>query len=69
MLERFKVPEKDRVYVPEGQIRTTTEAIFRHSGVSTDEATRVGSRASRSPSAHTEEFREGRSPGQEVTAG
>ena len=40
MLERFKVPEKDRVYVAEGQIRTATEAIFRHSGVSVDEAAR-----------------------------
>ena len=40
MLERFKVPEKDRVYVAEGQIRTATEAIFRHSGVSVGEAAR-----------------------------
>jgi serine/threonine protein kinase len=53
----------------------TTELYLkaRHAGGevldATDEATRVGSRASRSPSAHTEEFREGRSPGQEGTAG
>ena len=40
MLERFKVPEKDRVYVAEGQIRTATEAIFRHCGVSVGEAAR-----------------------------
>lgn len=38
MLERFKVPEKDRVYVKVERIRATTEAIFRHNGVVPDEA-------------------------------
>ncbi len=34
MLERFHVPEKDRVYVKQEKIRAVTEAVFRHSGVS-----------------------------------
>ena len=38
MLERFKVPEKDRVYVSQERIRAATEAIFRHSGVPAGEA-------------------------------
>ena len=38
MLERFKVPEKDRVYVSHERIRAVTEAIFRHSGVPASEA-------------------------------
>ena len=38
MLERFKVPEKDRVYVPEPRIRAATEGIFRHSGVAAEAA-------------------------------
>ncbi|MBG81677.1 MAG: Ldh family oxidoreductase [SAR202 cluster bacterium] len=33
MLERFKVPEKDRVYVPQDRIRAVTEAIFSHNGI------------------------------------
>jgi L-2-hydroxycarboxylate dehydrogenase (NAD+) len=33
MLERFKVPEKDRVYVREEKMRRVTEEIFKHSGV------------------------------------
>ncbi len=33
MLERFKVPEKDRVYVPEASIRAATEAVFRQAGL------------------------------------
>jgi LDH2 family malate/lactate/ureidoglycolate dehydrogenase len=33
MLERFKVPEKDRVYVPQEKVRAATEAVFRHAGV------------------------------------
>jgi L-2-hydroxycarboxylate dehydrogenase (NAD+) len=33
MLERFKVPEKDRVYVPEEKARTATEAVFKHAGL------------------------------------
>lgn len=33
MLERFKVPEKDRVYVPEEKARSATEAVFRHAGL------------------------------------
>ena len=33
MLERFKVPEKDRIYVPQEHIRAVTEAIFSHNGV------------------------------------
>ncbi len=38
MLERFKVPEKDRVYVPQERIRAATEGILRHSGVPSGEA-------------------------------
>ncbi len=34
MLERFHVPEKDRVYVKQEKIRAATEAVLRHSGVS-----------------------------------
>jgi len=34
MLERFHVPEKDRVYVQQERVRAATEAILRHSGVS-----------------------------------
>lgn len=33
MLERFKVPAKDRVYVPEEKARAATEAVFRHAGL------------------------------------
>ncbi len=33
MLERFKVPEKDRVYVPQEKARAATEAVFRHAGL------------------------------------
>ncbi len=38
MLERFKVPEKDRIYVSEKRIRAATEGILRHSGVPAKEA-------------------------------
>ncbi len=38
MLERFKVPEKDRVYVSQDRVRAVTEAILRHSGVDGDQA-------------------------------
>ena len=38
MLERFKVPEQDRVYVPQERVRAATEAIFRHNGVPEDDA-------------------------------
>ena len=38
MLERFKVPEQDRVYVAVERIRAATEGIVRHSGVPADEA-------------------------------
>ncbi|MBP38981.1 MAG: Ldh family oxidoreductase [Dehalococcoidia bacterium] len=38
MLERFKVPERDRVYVAEAHVRAATEGIFRHSGISPEEA-------------------------------
>lgn len=34
MLERFHVPEKDRVYVQQERVHAATEAILRHSGVS-----------------------------------
>ena len=34
MLERFHVPEKDRVYVKQEKMRAVTEAVLRHSGVS-----------------------------------
>ena len=33
MLERFKVPEKDRVYVSPKKIRLVTEMFFRHAGL------------------------------------
>lgn len=38
MLERFKVPEKDRVYVQEANMRRVTEEIFKHSGVDSEGA-------------------------------
>ena len=38
MLERFKVPEQDRVYVPQERVRAATEAIFRHNGVPEEDA-------------------------------
>lgn len=38
MLERFKVPEKDRVYVPLEKARAVTEAFFRHAGLSEEGA-------------------------------
>lgn len=38
MLERFKVPADQRVYVPAGQVRRATEAIFRHVGLSEADA-------------------------------
>ena len=38
MLERFKVPEKDRVYVPQERMRAVTEAMFRHNGVSAEDS-------------------------------
>ncbi|MBI2965908.1 MAG: Ldh family oxidoreductase [Chloroflexi bacterium] len=41
MLERFKVPEADRVYVKQERARKVTEAVLRHSGVSA-----AGARAS-----------------------
>ena len=33
MLERFKVPVEDRVYVQQEKIRAATEAIFRKMGM------------------------------------
>ena len=33
MLERFKVPAKDRVYVPQEKVRAATEAVFRKVGM------------------------------------
>lgn len=33
MLERFHVPEKDRVFVKQEKMRAVTEAVLRHSGV------------------------------------
>ena len=33
MLERFKVPEKDRVYVMPDRVRAATDGIFRHQGM------------------------------------
>lgn len=33
MLERFKVPAKDRVYVPVEKARAATEAVFRNTGM------------------------------------
>lgn len=38
MLERFKVPKKDRVYVEEQKVRLVTEKIFVHLGLSQDDA-------------------------------
>ncbi|SVE24013.1 uncharacterized protein METZ01_LOCUS476867, partial [marine metagenome] len=38
MLERFKVPEKDRVYVPQDRVRAATEAILRHNRLTPDAA-------------------------------
>ena len=38
MLERFKVPEKNRVYVEVDSIRHVTEAIFRKQGLSAEKA-------------------------------
>jgi LDH2 family malate/lactate/ureidoglycolate dehydrogenase len=39
MLERFKVPEKDRVYVRVEKARAATEALFRHAGLDDEGAT------------------------------
>jgi L-2-hydroxycarboxylate dehydrogenase (NAD+) len=38
MLDRFKVPEEDRVYVQQEQIRAATEAVFRKVGMGADDA-------------------------------
>ena len=38
MLERFKVPKKDRVYVEEQKVRLVTEKVFVHLGLSQDAA-------------------------------
>jgi L-2-hydroxycarboxylate dehydrogenase (NAD+) len=38
MLERFKVPEDARVYVPVDQMRRATESIFREVGLSEEDA-------------------------------
>ena len=38
MLERFFVPEEDRIYVDQQQMRTATEAIFRKMGLTDDDA-------------------------------
>ena len=38
MLERFKVPEKNRVYIEVDSMRHVTEAIFQKQGLSTEEA-------------------------------
>ena len=38
MLERFKVPEADRVYVRADEMRAATDSIFRHVGLSDDDA-------------------------------
>ncbi len=38
LLERFKVPEKDRVYVREEEVRPATEAIFSAMGLSEENA-------------------------------
>ena len=38
MLERFKVPAEECVYVPAGQVRRATEAIFRQVGLSEEDA-------------------------------
>ena len=39
MLERFKVPEKDRVYVTVEEMRPATEAIFHAMGLGDEDAT------------------------------
>jgi len=39
ILERFKVPEKDQVLVPEAALRRTVTQIFEKLGVSTEDAT------------------------------
>ena len=38
MLERFKVPEKDRVYVPDSSLRETAAAIFEKMGLTSADA-------------------------------
>lgn len=38
MLERFKVPEQDRVYVQEERMRRVTVEVFKHAGVSEEGA-------------------------------
>ena len=38
MLERFKVPDADRVFVPQEQMRAATVAIFRTMGLADDDA-------------------------------
>ena len=38
MLERFKVPESDRVYVPVDEMRQATEKIFSGMGLANDDA-------------------------------
>ena len=40
MLDRFKVPEEDRVYVEESAVRAATEAIFRALGMEDHDAWR-----------------------------
>jgi len=41
MLDRFKVPEADRVYVPEADVRAATEAIFLGAGLAEVDARRA----------------------------
>ncbi|MCH8103662.1 MAG: Ldh family oxidoreductase, partial [Chloroflexi bacterium] len=38
MLERFKVPEEDRVYIRPEQMRAATEIVFKNSGLSDEDA-------------------------------
>ncbi|MCH7738813.1 MAG: Ldh family oxidoreductase [Chloroflexi bacterium] len=38
MLERFKVPEEDRVYIRPEQMRVATEIVFKNSGLSDEDA-------------------------------
>ena len=38
MLDRFKVPEADRVYVRQEEMRAATEAIFEGVGLSSEDA-------------------------------
>jgi len=38
LLERFKVPEADRVYVRQEKMRAATESIFLKLGLSPDDA-------------------------------